>query len=74
MTSTLSQEQFLGLVESINSQLGPAATQLWHDGVRSEAVLQKLTKEDMQTAGVDLGSRVLIYEHYHPSGILGAHA
>ena len=71
MAGDVRQEQFLQLVMSINQQLGPAATQLWQNGVTSEAVLRKLTKEDMRTAAVNLGSRVLIYEHYNPSGICG---
>ena len=63
----LTLEQFSALLKNINSDLGPAATQLWNEGVNTEVLLRQLTKEDMQTAHVNLGSRVCIYEHYHPA-------
>lgn len=63
----LSLEQFSALLENIHPGLGPAASQLWNEGVNDEALLRKLTKHDMQEAGIKLGDRVRIYEHYHPA-------
>ena len=63
----LSLEQFSALLKNIDPGLGPAASQLWNEGVDAEALLRKLTKHDMHVAGIILGSRVLIYEHYHPA-------
>ena len=64
--ATLSLEQFSDVLRNINPGLGPAASQLWQDGVNTENLLRMLTKEDMQQAGINLGDRVLIYNHYHP--------
>lgn len=64
--ATLSLEQFSDVLRNINPGLGPAASQLWQDGVNTENLLRMLTKEDMQQAGINLGNRVLIYNHYHP--------
>ena len=61
----LTYEQFSALLEKIDSDLGPAATQLWNEGVKSEVLLSKLTKEDMEAARINLGSRATIYEHHH---------
>ena len=63
----LSLEQFSALLENIDSSLGPAASQLWKEGVNTEALLRKLTKQDMHMAGINLGARVLIYGHFHPT-------
>ena len=68
MTSTMSQKQFLSMVQSIDPELGPAATQLWHEGITCEALLKKLTEEDMRSVGVNLRIRVLIFNHYHLLG------
>ena len=62
----LSLEQFSALLKNIDSGLGPAASQLWKEGVDSEALIRKLTKQDMHMAGINLGNRVLIYDHFHP--------
>lgn len=64
---TLSLEQFSALLKNIHPDLGPAAVQLWNENVNAEALLTKLTKHDMQEAGIELGDRVRIYEHYHPA-------
>ena len=64
----LSLEQFSALLNSIDSGLGPAANQLWKEGVDTEALLRKLTKQDMHMADINLGNRVLIYVHFHPTG------
>ena len=61
----LSLEQFTAVLKQIDSGLGPAASQLWRDGVNTEALLRKLTKQDMQSAGINLGNRVVIYDHFH---------
>lgn len=63
----LSLEQFSTLLENIDSGLGLAASQLWKEGVNTEALLRKLTKQDMHMAGINLGNRVLIYNHFHPT-------
>lgn len=63
----LSLEQFSALLKNIDSGLGPAASELWKEGVNTEALLRKLTKQDMREAGINLGSRVLIYDHFHPT-------
>ena len=64
----LSLEQFSDILKNINSGLGPAASQLWKEGVNTEALLRKLTKQDMHMAGINLGNRVLIHDHFHPTG------
>ena len=70
MTTNLSLEEFSELVKSIGVQSDSnAATLLWHQGIKSKAMLKLLTKEDMQSIDVNLGSRVAIYEHYHSSGM-----
>ena len=61
----LSLEQFSALLKNIDAGLGPAASQLWKEGVNTEALLRKLTKQDMHMAGINLGNRVLIYDHFH---------
>ena len=63
----LSLEQFTVLLKNIDSSLGPAASQLWKEGVNTEALLRKLTKQDMHMAGINLGNRILVYEHFHPT-------
>ena len=63
----LSLEQFSTLLENIDSGLGLAASQLWKEGVNTEALLRKLTKQDMHMAGINLGNTVLIYNHFHPT-------
>ena len=63
----LSLEQFSALLKNIDPDLEPAASQLWKEGVNTEFQLRKLTKHDMHVTGINLGSRVLIYEHYHPA-------
>ncbi|KAL0029382.1 hypothetical protein WJX77_003516 [Trebouxia sp. C0004] len=63
----LSLEQFSALLKNIDSGLGLAASQLWKEGVNTEALLRKLTKQDMHMAGINLGNRVLIYDHFHPT-------
>ena len=63
----LSLEQFSALLETIDSGLGPAASQLWKEGVNTEALLRKLTQQDMHMAGINLGNRVLIYNQFHPT-------
>ena len=63
----LSLEQFSVLLINIESGLAPAASRLWNDGVNTEALLRKLTKQDMQMAGINLGNRILIYDHFHPA-------
>ena len=64
----LSFTQFHALLKTIDSDLGPAAAQLWNDGVNTEEKLKRLTKEDMHWAAINLGDSVLIYDHYHPAG------
>ena len=61
----LSLEQFTVLLKNIDSSLGPAASQLWKEGVNTEALLRTLTKQDMHMAGINLGNRILVYEHFH---------
>ncbi len=63
----LTLEQFSALLKTVDFGLGPAATQLWKEGVNTEVLLRKLTKQDMHEAGINLGNRVLIYDHYHPT-------
>ena len=60
----LTLEQFSALLTNIDSSLGPAATQLWEEEVNTEDLLRNLTKKDM--AGINLSSRNLIFNHYHP--------
>ena len=63
----LSFEDFSALLKNIDSDLGPAAIKLWEEGVNTEAVLRMLTKQDMHEAGINLGNRVCIYGHFHPT-------
>lgn len=64
--SELSLEQLSALLVKIHSGLGPAASQLWKEDVNTEALLAKLTKQDMHMVGISLGHSVLIYDHFHP--------
>ena len=41
------------LLKNIDSGLGPAASQLWKEGVNTEALLRKLTKQDMHMLFAD---------------------
>ena len=68
MTTSLTFDELSEHVKSIGVLSDSAATLLWDEGITSEALLKLLTKEDMQSIGVNLGSRVAIYEHYHSSG------
>ena len=63
----LSLEQLSALLRNIDPGLGHAASQLWNDGVNTEALLRKLTKQDMHMAGINLGDRILVYDYYHPT-------
>ena len=63
----LSLEQFSALLKNIDSGLSRAASQLWKEGVNTEALLRKLTKQAMHMAGINLGNRVLIHDHFHPT-------
>ena len=62
----LTLEQFSALLTNIDSSLGPAATQLWEEEVNTEDLLRNRTKKDMYEAGINLSSRNLIFNHYHP--------
>lgn len=63
----LNLEQFSALLMHIDPGLGSAASQLWAEGVDTEALLTKLTKKDMRMVGLKLGDIVRIYEHFHPT-------
>ena len=67
MADELSLKQFSALLENLDSGLGPAAIQVWKERVDTEALLRKLTKQDMDMAGINFGNRVLIYDHFHPT-------
>ncbi len=56
----LTLEQFSALLKTVDFGLGPAATQLWKEGVNTEVLLRKLTKQDMHAAGINLANRILI--------------
>ena len=49
----LSLEQFSALLKNIDSDIDPAASQLWKEGVNTEAFLRKLTKQDMHMLFAD---------------------
>lgn len=63
----LSLEQFSAVLKNIDAGLGPAADQLWKEGINTEALLKQLTKQDMHMVGIKLANIVPIYEHFHPT-------
>ena len=53
----LSLEQFCALLKNVDCGLGPAASQLWREGVDTEVLLRKVTKQDLHEAGINLANK-----------------
>lgn len=50
-------EQFSALLKSVDCGLGLAASQLWKEGVDTEVLLRKVTKQDVHEAGINLANK-----------------